>query len=534
MSSLMDGVNEKNDDSLSTVERDPSLNDKFSEEYRRMARRILWKLDIHILPPLALLWLANFIDRTNIGNARIAGLQRDTHLVGNQFNTALAVFYASYIVSELPSNWILKRMKPNRWLPFIVGAWGVVTTLSGLVQNFRGLVVIRIMLGFCEGGLLPGIILYLSTIYKRHELQLRVGVFYASASLSGAFGGLLATAIIKIDGIGGLAGWRWIFILEGIVTVLFGLIATLVLPSDIASAKFLTEEERDFALARFRYGNVTSRVPLSEAAQRIQPEKADSEHTERVRAHQRPSQETVNQEDEQFEWREVIRGCTDVQTWLTGFAYLGLIVSLYSYSLFLPTIITGLGYSGGEAQLRTVPPYVPAVILTVVVAFLADRLKWRGPFILICLPMAIAGYILAIKAETNNGRYAAVFLMAAGVYPSGPCILSILPNNSSGHYKKATTTALQLMIANTGGFVATFAYTADQAPRYIRGHSISLAFVCLAWVLVAANVAYCMWENKARAEGRRQGNVEKYQELWDTGKTRAPIGDRSPDFRYTL
>ncbi|ESK95468.1 major facilitator superfamily transporter, partial [Moniliophthora roreri MCA 2997] len=182
----------------------------------------------------------------------------------------------------------------------------------------------------------------------------------------------------------------------------------------------------------------------------------------------------------------------------------------------------------------SVPPYVPATVITVVVAFLSDRLRWRGPFILICLPIAIAGYILAIVATTNTARYAAVFLMATGVYPSGPCILSILPNNSSGHFKKATTTALQLAIANCGGFVATFAYTQDQAPKYIKGHSIALAFLCLAWVLIAANVLYCTWENKARAEGRRQNNLIEYQELYESGKTRAPIGDRHPDFRFTL
>jgi MFS family permease len=238
--------------------------------------------------------------------------------------------------------------------------------------------------------------------------------------------------------------------------------------------------------------------------------------------------------DERFEWREVVRGITEIQVWLTGIAYFGLIVSLYSYSLFLPTIVSGLGYSGSQAQLHTVPPYVPAAVFTVLVAFLSDRLKWRGPFILICLPFAIIGYIMAITAKTNGVRYIAVFFMAAGVYPAGPSILSILPNNSAGHYKKATTTALQLAIANAGGFVATFAYTPDQKPRYIRGHTISLAFVSLAWVLIAANVAYCMWENKARAAGKRQGNIEKYQALVDAGLTKAPIGDRHPDFRFTL
>ncbi|KAK0453626.1 MFS transporter [Armillaria borealis] len=507
------------------------------EYQHRMTRNILWKLDCHILPPLALLWLANFIDRSNVGNARIAGLETDTHLHGNQFNTTLAVFYITYTLVELPSNWVLRRMKANRWLPFLVLVWGIITTLTALVQDLGGLVGIRMCLGICEGGLLPGIMLYLSTMYKRHELQVRVGIFYASASLSGAFGGLLATAIIKMDGIGNLAGWRWIFILEGIATIIFSIIAAILLPADVSSAPFLSEVERDFALSRLRSEDPVihmtsesdSTVPDPSA---LHDPKEDVLTVEKIQLSARNNR--VQHEEEIFEWREVIRGLTDIQTWLTAFAYLGFDVSLYSFSLFLPTIIAQLGYSGGQAQLHTVPPYVPAVVLTVVVAFLSDRLKLRGPFILIFLPMAIIGYIVAITATTNTGRYAAVFLIAAGIYPCGPCLLSILPNNSSGHYKKATATAFQLAFANTGGFIATFSYTQDQAPRYIRGHAINLACLVFAWFFVGANVCYCLWENKARREGHRTENIRQYKELWDEGKTRAPIGDRHPQFRFTL
>jgi MFS family permease len=215
-------------------------------------------------------------------------------------------------------------------------------------------------------------------------------------------------------------------------------------------------------------------------------------------------------------------------------AYLSLIVGLYSYSLFLPTIIAGLGYTGTNAQLHTVPPYVPATVITVIVAYYSDKMKTRGPFILASIPFAILGYILAIAAKTNSVRYIAVFFMASGTYPAGPCLLSILPNNSSGHYKRATTTALQIALANCGGFIATWAYTSDQKPKYIRGHVISLAFMCVAWILVAFNVAYCYWENQARASGKRQVNIDMYRELYESGKTRAPIGDRHPDFRFTL
>jgi MFS family permease len=501
-----------------------------------MARKILWKLDCRVLPPLALLWLCNFIDRSNVGNARIAGLQTDTHLVGNQFNVVLTVFYVTYLLVEVPSNLVMKKVKPNRWIPFLVGTWGAVTTFTAFVHNYGGLIAIRLVLGLCEGGLLPGIILYLSTIYKPHELQLRVGIFYASASLSGAFGGLLATAILNMDGIGNLAGWRWIFVLEGLATVVSGLIAAFVLPESIAGANFLTEEEKEFALGRFHQDEAITASTLDTIAAQSEPEKAEkgdaytSEHADSPSPQAKP----IHMMDEKFEMSEVIRGLTDFQAWVTGIAYLGLIVSLYSFSLFLPTIVAGLGYTGKSAQLHTVPPYVPATVLTIVVAILSDRLKWRGPFILICLPFAIAGYILAIAASTNAQRYGAVFLIAAGIYPSGPAILSILPNNGSGYYKRATTTALQLAVANSGGFIATNIYTTDQAPDYIRGHSIVLGFLILAWILMAINVWYCIRENKARAEGRRQGNITAYEEQWNSGKTRAPIGDRHPNFRFTL
>ncbi|EPT03670.1 hypothetical protein FOMPIDRAFT_1115826 [Fomitopsis schrenkii] len=507
-------------------------------ELKDLTRRTLWKLDVHVLPPLALLWLANFIDRTNVGNAKIAGLTSDLHLKGTQFNTALAVFYAPYILVELPSNWVLKRAKPSRWLPIIVAMWGMVTTLSGFVQNYAGLIAIRCVLGLCEGGLLPGIVLYLSTLYKRHELQTRVGIFYASASLSGAFGGLLATAIEKMDGVGNLAGWRWIFILEGLITIVFAGIAWGFLPADLGSAKFFSEEERQFALGRFRKENeFITTAQMSEAAQPIRAATLEQDKADEIQVETsttRSAVQAVYQEDEKFEWGEAIRGFKDPQVWMTSLTYLGIIVSLYSFSLFLPTIVAGLGYSGGQAQLHTVPPYVPAVVLTVVVALASDRFRVRGPFILLCLPVAIAGYVIAIVAKNDTQRYAAVFLIAAGVYPCGPCILSILPNNTAGHYKKSTAIALQLALSNTGGFIATFVYTTDQAPKYIRGHTIVVSFLAMAWVTMFANVTYCMLENRARAAGRRQGNLIEYQELWDAGKTRAPIGDRHPEFRFTL
>ncbi|KIJ56776.1 hypothetical protein M422DRAFT_22923 [Sphaerobolus stellatus SS14] len=514
-----------------------ALPSTLSDE-RLMTKRVLWKLDIRILPSLALLWLASFLDRSNIGNAAVAGLRTDLHLKGNQFNAALSFFYITYVLAELPSNWIMKRLRPSRWLPGIVAAWGIVTTLSGLVQNLGGLIAIRLFLGVCEGGLLPGLILYLSGLYKREELTLRIGVFYASASLSGAFGGLLASVITKMDGIGGLAGWRWIFIIEGLATVVVAGFTARLLPSDIQTAIFLTEQERAFALRRLKLSHSFEYSVTEEIDHlRSTPPAGNylKENEEDLKLEIQPSLENISSvEEEVFEWREVRRGIFSIQAWLIGLSAMCNLITLLSFSLFLPTILTGLGFKGTEVQLRSVPPYIPAVFLIILVALLSDRFSLRGPAVMLCCPISLIGYIMILIAKTNAIRYIAVFFIAAGIYPVAPPLLALIANNSSGHYKRATTTALQAMLGNCAGFIATFIYTSDQAPQYKRGHTIALAFVCLQFTLMACNVAYCHWENKARREGRRERNQLEYDELRRSGKTRAPIGDRSPQFMFSI
>lgn len=152
--------------------------------------------------------------------------------------------------SELPSNLILKRLTPRLWLAALTCAWGIVTLCLGFVRNFHSFVAVRAVLGLTEGGLLPGMVLYLSGLYTRGEMALRIGVFYTAASLSGAFGGLLARGLAAIAPAGGLEGWRWIFIVEGLLTVACGLVAGVFLESNLAAARFLTPEERAFAVGR--------------------------------------------------------------------------------------------------------------------------------------------------------------------------------------------------------------------------------------------------------------------------------------------
>lgn len=271
-------------------------------------------------------------------------------------------------------------------------------------------------------------VLYLSGMYTRGELALRIGLFYTSASLAGAFGGLLARGLSSIDPTGSVtASWRWIMIIEGILTFVAGVASYFLLPNSVSTAWFLSPEERELAKQRLR--NDTSRhLP------------AGQEH------------EVV----EKFKWSEVKRGIINIQLWLTATAYFAILAGLYSFGLFLPTIIKGLGYTANEAQLWSVIPYAVAAVLTVVVAFISDRLKLRGVMMLCTLPLAIIGYaaIGNVGLHDNHTKYGMTFLMATGLYASVPPVLVWNSNNSAGHYKRATTSGMQLAIANAGGFVS--------------------------------------------------------------------------------
>lgn len=141
-----------------------------------------------------------------IGNARIAGLDRDIDLSNTRFNTALTVFHILYIVVNVPSNWLLKYAGGGRYLPLLAASWGVVAACMGTVKSFGALVTCRLLLGGFEGAFFGGMILYMSMFYKRHELMTRVGIFSSAASLSAAFGGLLASGLSQID-YGGYPGW---------------------------------------------------------------------------------------------------------------------------------------------------------------------------------------------------------------------------------------------------------------------------------------------------------------------------------------
>ncbi|KAB8254860.1 major facilitator superfamily domain-containing protein [Aspergillus pseudonomiae] len=458
-----------------------------------MENRILRKMDLRIIPMLAVLYLLAFLDRGNIGNAKIEGLLDDLNITGPQYNWCLTVFFFTYCAFELPSNLLLKKMRPSRWLPLLMVAWGIVMTLMGVVHNYAGLLSTRIFLGVAEAGLYPGVAYYITLWYPRHRAQYRQALFFSAASIAGAFSGLLAYGIAKMDGVGGYAGWRWIFILEGLLTVLVACIAPFAIHDSPETAKFLTEEERTFVLHMLRTHNTGG----------------TSEATE-------------------FRMKYVVDALLDWQIYVSIIVYWGITCPLYGISLFLPSIIKDLGYTSSTAQLLTVPIYITAAVVAVIAAWLSDRRKQRSPFVLFFMCLIAAGFIIVL-ASTGRGVpgvvYFGVFVSVVGIYPAFPGNITWLSANLAGDYKRASGMAIQIGLGNLAGAMASNFYRAQDAPNYILGHSLELGF-CVAGMIAAVMLRLSYKTiNRKRDQMDVSGQDEAEMEK---------MGDRSPMFRYML
>ncbi|MCJ1307828.1 hypothetical protein MMC25_001476 [Agyrium rufum] len=426
---------------------------------------LLRKLDFKLLPALTLLYLLSFLDRSNVANARIEGLTTDLHMSGDQYLTGLTLYFIGYVLFEIPCNIILKRTSPRAWLPTLTLAWGIVATLMGVTQNLGGFFAVRFVLGMTESGLFPGVVFYLSMWYKRSEQQFRVALFFSAASLAGAFGGILAYGISFMRGLGGLAGWRWIFIIEGIVTVVVSLVAYLFIFNYPATASFLNTDEKAYVHARL---------------------KADNDATN----------------DEAFTWGNVSKALKDPKCWLYGLAFHTMSLPLYTLSLFLPTIIKELGYTAAQAQLLTVPPYTTAFLLTLLLATLSQRLgpTVRSRLILCSSSLAIIGYILLLTAPASKPgmSYVGTIFAATGIYPSTALVLSWPANNVSGQTKRAVSNAMQISIGNLGAVLGTQIYRSEDAPRFVLGHGLAMGYLVANGVVVSI-----LWWVLKRENGRR-------------------------------
>ncbi|EUC46303.1 hypothetical protein COCMIDRAFT_93229 [Bipolaris oryzae ATCC 44560] len=456
-------------------------------------KKLLRKLDWHLIPFMSLIYLLCFLDRTNIGNARLDHLEQDLNLHGLQYNDCLAVLFPFYIAAEIPSNMMMKRTRPSIWLTFIMFFWSLSMILQGFVKNYSGLMATRVFLGVFEGGLFPGVNYYISQWYVRDECGFRMALFFSAATLAGAFGGILARGIAEMSGVGGRAAWSWIFILEGLLSILVSMAAYWCIYDYPATARFLTSTERTEVQRR-----------LSE----------DSGHL-----------------SNDFDMKYVYQAIKDWKIYIFMLICMAGFCPIYSFALFLPTIIKNMGYTANEAQLMSVPPYVCACVFTIAASWYADRVKKRGIFLMVFQLIAIAGFAMLAATGAPGVQYAGTVLAAIGIYPQIPLGMAWNSGNIGGSLKRGTGIAMQVMGGNCGGIIASYVYVSRDGPRFITGHSILIGFVSMAFFLTF------FMSNWFRMENARRDRIALetgHQELTEEQKAmESELADYVPWFRYT-
>ncbi|EEP76479.1 predicted protein [Uncinocarpus reesii 1704] len=460
--------------------------------------KVLRKIDMHLMAPLWVVFVFGFLDRINLGNVAVLGIIQELNLQGNAFNIALQVFFVPYILLDIPSNIILKNFTPSTWISLLTFMWGVASMCQGFVKNNAGLIACRFFIGVFEAGFVPGCAYLMAMYYKRHEFQKRFSLFWVAGLVAGAFGGLLAYALDHMGGLGGYTGWRWIFIIEGLLSIVLAVPAKFLIADWPEQAKFLTEEEK-------RYVQTRSSQDVGGGAR-------------------------MDRLDGQA-WKRIM---SDWKIYVGSLIYIGITVSGYATALFIPSIVNSLGYSGIESQIHSIPIWIVAAVVTMMVSYLTDRLKHRFGFVVFGVVFASIGYIILLcQGPPDAGlpprvRYMAVFFVTTGTYIVQPVTIVWMANNLGGHYKRAIGLAIQVGFGNIGGIIASNIFVRTDAPRYFVGYGVALGMMIFCGFMSLVFAVGLVRENRLRAEGKRDDRLQLDESILGN------MGDDDPRFRFSL
>ncbi|KAH7402265.1 retrograde regulation protein 2 [Phaeosphaeria sp. MPI-PUGE-AT-0046c] len=419
------------------------LRNHTAEQLASLEKQLVRKIDIRALPILIILFLLNVLDRNAIANARLGGLEDTLGITDVQYQTAVMVLWAGYISMMIPSNMVLSIVKPQLYLPTVVIVWGIVSGATGFVQNHAGLVALRFLVGATEAPYFPGC----NCWYTRKELPSRIATFYSGYTLSSAFGGLIAAGIVDgMEGLGGYPSWRWIFIIEGALTVVMAFAGYALLPNYPSNTSFLSAEETSMAQWRLNREN-----------DGVADEVKDSVFTGLKQAF------------------------SDPKVPLLVFIQTCAVVSM-SFTYFFPSIVKTLGFPRVETLLLTAPPYFLAFLFSILNSWHSGRSGEHCFHIVTACVISAIGQIVSMSTYQTGPRYFAMFLQAMGSFSAFQLILPwVSATVARPKAKRAVTLALATAVSNATNIATAYLYPAWSAPLYRMGCIVlTVALLCCA------------------------------------------------------
>ncbi|KAE8345038.1 hypothetical protein BDV24DRAFT_171001 [Aspergillus arachidicola] len=470
-------------DNIEHVSQPIVKRDQWDEYSPADQRRIIHRIDRRLIPMTGLAYCVSMIDRTNISMAAVAGMTDELHLFGQRYSIIILIFFVPYVLLQPPMTVVTRKVGPRIFLGTIILSWGGILVGMGFSKNWKAMTVCRALLGALEAGFFPGCVYLLSSWYVRYDVQKRFSFFYLFGCVASALAGALAYGLMQMDGIHGISGWSWIFIMEGVITGLIGILTLLFLVDfpDRAhkSWKFLSEKECAFIMRR------------------INRDRSDGDA-------------------EPFAMKKFLAPALDPKIWGFALIFFSITTNTYAISYFLPIILReGMGYGIAASQCLVAPPFGLAAILMFATSWAGDKYRTRGPILILNSLIGLVGLAVMGFAESNPVRYFGVFLAVAGANANVPASMAYQANNVRGQWPRAFSSATLVGFGGIGGIVSSLVFRSQDAPTYRPGMFTTIGCNILILVIVACQSAWFRYANK----------------LADQGKM---IIEGSADFRYTI
>jgi D-galactonate transporter len=432
-----------------------------TEVVQGAVRKAMWRL----LPFLGFCYLLNYIDRTNVGFAALT-MNADLGLSATAYGLGAGLFFIGYFFFEVPSNVILHRIGARIWIARIMVTWGIVASATAFVQGEISFYIVRFLLGVAEAGFFPGIILYLTYWFPRVQRAKVVALFFLAVPVSTVVGSPISTLLIQNgDGVWGFdAGWRFMFFVEGLPSILVGFLVLLLLSDRPGKAKWLSAEERD-ALERKIASEDSAQVP----------------HTTGLR-----------------------EGLRDSRVVGLSFVYFGIVFGSYVLSFFLPQVVSdlqerfGITFSIAEIGLITAIPYAVACVVMIINARHSDRTGERRLHVAIPAFIGAAGVAVALFLDSPYLIIGALTLTAVGVNSAIPVFWQ-LPSAFLTGTGAAAGIAMINSFGNIGGFAGPYM---TGWLRDLTGNNKSGFFVVAALMVMAGIVVLFVGRRQEREDVR--------------------------------
>ncbi|CAI7639535.1 unnamed protein product [Penicillium glandicola] len=421
------------------------------------------KVDFILVPILAMAFFALQMDRGNISAVLTSTITEDLNITSNQINIGSQLLSAGIVLSEIPSNIIMQRVGPRVWLSGQLFAWGLVATFQAFVNSFPAYLVTRLLLGFCEGGFIPGALYYLSTWYKKEETSVRTSFFFYGQMFASATSSLISAGLLKLTGTHGMEGWRWIFLVEGLITLFIGIVFTLFVPPSVGDGRPL------IAFGRWSY--------FTERESHIIRNRVLLDDPLKAKGHIRISGSDILQTLKQPRIMQHV------------FVTLVSMAGFNGLTQYTPTMIKGLGFGAVKANaLASVPVYC-GMIWLIVLSFAADKTRHRGPFVLLAITWNVISYACLRTSNPLASKWHRYGVIAvANVSYCSMHILNVgwLSFNCRTPQERSVAMALVIMAANCAGIAGSQIFRTSDAPRYLHGLTAICSISGVSWVLALA------------------------------------------------